>query len=95
LGESDSIRRFVTEYVRASAMGCDCITTEELYNGYLQMCSSKEWSPEPEKRFQRRVADLMLEIHQAVPTKHLRKGSGEDAEQRGYMKVMLATVETY
>ena len=95
LGESDSIRRFVTEYVRASAMGCDCITTEELYNGYLQMCSSKEWSPEPEKRFQRRVADLMLEIHQAVPTNHLRKGNGEEGQQRGYMKVMLATVETY
>jgi phage/plasmid-associated DNA primase len=95
LGESDSVRCFITDHVRGSAMSCDCITTDELYHAYLQMCNSREWSPEPEKRFQRRAADLMLEIHQAVPTKHLRKEGREGEDLRGYMKVTLTTVDSY
>lgn len=95
LGESDSVRCFITDHVRGSAMGCDCITTDELYTGYLQMCSSREWSPEPERRFQRRAADLMLEIHQAVPSNHIRRQGDDGNDLRGYMKVTLTNADNY
>lgn len=95
LGESDSVRCFITDFVRGSAMSCDCITTDELYQGYLQMCNSREWSPEPERRFQRRAADLMLEIHQAVPSNHLRRQDDDGNDLRGYMKVTLINIDAY
>jgi putative DNA primase/helicase len=93
LSESDSVRYFVVNYVRASSMTSDSITTEELYDAYLQMCSHKEWSPEPEKRFQMRAADLMLEIHQAMRSNHVNRKNREESGQRGFMKVNLVFVD--
>jgi hypothetical protein len=74
-------------------MTSDSITTEELYDAYLQMCSHKEWSPEPEKRFQMRAADLMLEIHQAMRSNHVNRKNREESGQRGFMKVNLVFVD--
>lgn len=89
LSESDSVRYFVVNHVRASSMSADCITTEELYAAYMAMCSGKEWGPEPEKRFQRRAAELMLEIHQAIPSNHIARENQGQEGSRGYMKVTL------
>jgi len=55
----------------------------------MTMCNNKEWGPEPEKRFQKRAAELMLEIHQAIPSKHIHRSDGQQQEARGYMKVTL------
>lgn len=89
LSESDSVRYFVVNHVRGSSMSSDCITTEELYAAYMTMCNNKEWGPEPEKRFQKRAAELMLEIHQAIPSNHINRGNSGQEGLRGYMKVTL------
>jgi P4 family phage/plasmid primase-like protien len=89
LSESDSVRYFIVNHVRGSSMSSDCITTEELYSAYMTMCNNKEWGPEPEKRFQKRAAELMLEIHQAIPSNHIHRSDGQQQQSRGYMKVTL------
>jgi putative DNA primase/helicase len=87
LSESDSIRYFITNHIVSTSMAADNITTSELFEGYLRMCSEKEWTSEPEKRFQRRAAELMLEVHQAIPTNHLNRSNREDSGHRGYLRV--------
>lgn len=89
LSESDSVRYFITNHVQSSSMGADCITRAELFEAYLQMCGNKEWSPEPNKRFQTRASDLMLEIHQATPTQHLNRESRDDGGDRGWVRVVF------
>lgn len=93
LSESDSVRYFIVNYVRGSSMAADNITSDELYEAYLQMCNHKEWSVEPQKRFERRAAELMLEIHQAVKTNHITRVDGENQQVRGYMRVTLVPIE--
>jgi len=93
LSESDSVRYFIVNHVRASSMSSDSITSEELYAAYMAMCSNKEWGPEPDKRFQRRAAELMLEIHQAIPSNHIHRSDGQQQQARGYMKVVLTSSE--
>jgi putative DNA primase/helicase len=89
LSESDSIRYFITNHIKPTSMAADSISTEELFQAYLQMCGNKEWASEPEKKFQRRAAELMLEVHQAIPTKHLNRSDRDDSGTRGYLRVML------
>jgi hypothetical protein len=93
LSESDSVRYFITNHVRRSSMSADNVTSEELFNGYLQMCAAKDWASEPQRRFQQRAADLMLEIHQAVPSKHVGRTNGYDDGKRGYLHVMLVCMD--
>jgi P4 family phage/plasmid primase-like protien len=93
LSESDSIRFFIVNHVRRSSFPTDCITSEALFNAYLQMCSSKDWASEPQRRFQLRANDLMLEVHQAMRSKHLDRDNREDSGQRGYAKVTLCNLE--
>ena len=93
LSESDSVRYFVVNHIRASSMSSDSITSEELYAAYMAMCNNKEWGPEPDKRFQRRAAELMLEIHQAIPSNHIHRSDGQQQQARGYMKVVLTSSE--
>lgn len=93
LSESDSVRCFIVNHVRPSSMTSDSVTSDELYHAYLQMCSYKEWSPEPEKRFQRRASDLMLEIHQAMKSNNLGRSGEGDSGQRGYLKVTLVFLD--
>ena len=93
LSESDSIRYFIVNHVRRSSMSADTITSEELFAAYLQMCSSKDWASEPQRRFERRAADLMLEVHQANKSVHLDRENREDAGKRGYRNVCLCNIE--
>lgn len=89
LSESDSVRYFITNHVQASSMAADCITRSELFEAYLQLCGAKEWSPEPNNRFQRRAAELMLELHQATATEHLHRDNREDSGDRGWIRVVF------
>ena len=93
LSESDSVRYFIVNHVRRSSMAADCVTSEGLFHGYLQMCSAKDWQSEPEKRFQRRAAELMLELHQAMRSEHLARENGYDSGKRGYRHVMLVGMD--
>jgi putative DNA primase/helicase len=93
LSESDSIRFFIVNHVKRSAFPTDCITSEDLFTAYLQMCSAKDWASEPQRRFQLRANDLMLEVHQAMRSKHLDRDNREDSGQRGYAKVTLCNLE--
>ena len=92
MNESDSVRYFITNHVRRSSMAADCITSEELYNAYLQMCSYRNWSCEPERSFQLRAAELMTEIHQAQRSNHIHRDK-DDQGSRGYRNVMLHSLD--
>lgn len=93
MNESDGVRYFITHFVRRSSMAADCITSEELYNAYLQMCSNRNWSCEPERSFHTRAAELMTEIHSAQRSNHIRRDD-DDQGSRGYRNVTLASQES-
>jgi putative DNA primase/helicase len=93
LSESDSVRFFIVNHVRRSSLSIDNVTSEELFTGYRQMCAAKDWASEPQRRFQMRAADLMLEVHQAMPSKHLNRANRDDSGCRGYRNVRLVAVD--
>ena len=93
LSESDSVRFFILNHVRRSSLSADCVTSENLFRGYLQVCGAKDWQSEPERRFQQRAAELMLELHQAVAVKHLERQNREESGKRGYRNVMLVSMD--
>jgi phage/plasmid-associated DNA primase len=94
MNESDSVRYFITNHIRGSSMAADCITSEELYNAYLQLCSNRNWSCEPERSFHVRAADLMTEIHRtAQRSNHIRRND-DDQGVRGYRNVTIIPYES-
>jgi hypothetical protein len=74
-------------------MSADSVTSEDLFTAYLQMCGAKDWQSEPQRRFQLRAAELMLEIHQVTPARHLDRENGYDSGKRGYRHVMLVGLD--
>jgi phage/plasmid-associated DNA primase len=88
LGESDSIRTFITSHVRRSSMQADCVTCEQLWIAYTQFCEHHAWTIEPRGRFARDSKDLMAEIHHVEQTNHIGRSAGDDGG-RGYRCVIM------
>ncbi len=84
LSESDSVRKFVSECVRA-APGQD-VTVSELCQAYTDFCDQRGWEPLPIHRFEAKIADAMLEIHRSARRNDIKR-AGKNA--RGFAHVAL------
>ena len=74
--------------VERSAFPLDCITSTDLFAGYLAFCDERGWSPLSQRGFEMKAKDLMVQIHRACPSKHVRR-EGLAADQRGFQGVVL------
>jgi P4 family phage/plasmid primase-like protien len=64
MSESDSIRSFCGESI-AVGFGADRITSDDLYQGYLRFCNTRDWDPKRERVFLLEVADIIAEMYHA------------------------------
>ncbi|HWI59782.1 MAG TPA: phage/plasmid primase, P4 family, partial [Bacillota bacterium] len=92
LSESDAARSFILSGVERSAFPLDAITSEELFAAYLTFCDERGWSALSQRAFEMKAKDLMVQIHRACPSKHVRR-EGMAADQRGYQGVVLKSAE--
>jgi P4 family phage/plasmid primase-like protien len=84
LRESDSIRQFVDGRVVAFS-GSD-VTSAELSGAYYRYCENRGWHAYPSHEVNRKLPDLMLEIHHASRRNDIQ---GEGKAQRGYRGITL------
>jgi P4 family phage/plasmid primase-like protien len=84
LSESDSVRKFVAESVRA-APGQD-VTVVELCEAYTDFCDQRGWEPLPIHRLEAKLADAMLEAHRSARRNDIKR-AGKNV--RGFGGVAL------
>lgn len=89
LSESDATRTFITTCVGRSAFPLDCVTSAELFAGYLAFCDERGWTPLAQRAFEMKAKDLMVQIHRACPSNKITRG--DRGQQRGYQGVLLKT----
>jgi len=84
LRESDSIRQFVEDRVGASVNGD--VTSGELCGTYFAYCERRGWHAYPVNEVNKKLPDLMLEIHHVNPSHDIKR---EGKDKRGYRKVEI------
>jgi P4 family phage/plasmid primase-like protien len=84
LRESDSIRQFVESRVIAFPEGD--ITSAEISAAYYRFCERQGWHAYPAHEVNKKLPDLMLEIHHVNPSHDIRR---DDSARRGYRRVVL------
>lgn len=92
LSESDAARKFIMTCVERSPFPLDCITSAELFAGYLTFCDGRGWTPLAQRAFEMKAKDLMVQVHRAGPTNKISR-EGHNGFQRGYQGVILKTAE--
>ena len=88
LSESDAARTFIMTGVERSPFPLDCITSIDLFAGYLAFCDERGWSPLSQRGFEMKAKDLMVQLHRACPSKNLSRKDGLGG-QRGFQGVVL------
>lgn len=77
--ESDSVSAFVSECVKQ--MPDSTVTVSELLVAYSHYCQDRTWQPLPEREFQTRLPDIMLEKFHASRRNDVDR---DGKAQRGY-----------
>jgi P4 family phage/plasmid primase-like protien len=84
LRESDSIRQFVEARLMELPVGD--VTSAELAAAYYRYCENRGWHAYPVNEVNKKLPDLMLEIHHVNPSHDIKR---EGKDKRGYRKVAL------
>jgi len=92
LSESDAARTFIMTGVERSAFPLDCVTSTDLFAGYLAFCDERGWTPLSQRGFEMKAKDLMVQIHRACPTNRINRVDHAGG-QRGYQGVVLKAAE--
>ena len=49
------------------------MTATELFAAYLAFCDERGWTPLSQRAFEMKAKDLMVQIHRACPSKHVKR----------------------
>lgn len=89
LSESESLRLFVERCIeRASG---ENVTKEELIQAYGEYCALQSWEPMPLPLVQKRLPELMLDIHQSAQARSIsRMVEGRSRSTQGFWGVKIS-----
>lgn len=93
LAESESLRLFVQHRV-ARASGAS-LPKEAIIEAYGEYCAEHSWDPMPLHLVQKRLPELMLEVHQASQSRSIQiEEAGRSRSVQGYRGVKLTNTTT-
>jgi phage/plasmid-associated DNA primase len=89
IARSKSVLSFVMDGLKASSQ--ENLTTDELYDGYVNFCAANKWQPFPERKFAELSRQLIL-FHFGIGQSHdieRAKPNGKKSTLRGYKALDL------
>jgi putative DNA primase/helicase len=88
LAESESLRHFLQDRLRADAWGD--VTATELVEAYAAYCPERKWQPLPITEVQNKLEGLMLELFGVTKRHDIKRA---DKNQRGFSGVALVDAQ--